>query len=105
MSILGTIISVGISVCVILVFRYMDRNGRSLEKVKKYIDLKSADLQSLFSEQQQKLNAVSAGLEEKKSQAIATVHRLEKQISEFDTITNEFSARINAVDEIDKKIL
>ncbi len=103
-NIFGTIFSIGVSVALILMFRYLDRNGRSLEKVKKYTDKIKGDLDARFGEQLQKLNAAAVDIDVRQSQAIATVKRLEKQIEDFQLISENLSGRLAAIDEIDKKL-
>ena len=104
MTIFGILISVGISLVFSLALRYMDRDNRSLDKVKKYIGIQKDDLDEKFNSQISRLKGEYNEVEVKQAQAIATVRNLELKIDEFDQLTKEFDNRIQAVDTIDSKI-
>ncbi|MBQ7365969.1 MAG: hypothetical protein IJW57_01955, partial [Spirochaetaceae bacterium] len=82
----------------------MDRDNRSLDKVKKYIGIQKDDLDQKFNEQIARLKSEYNEVEVRQSQAIATVRNLNDKIGEFDQLTKEFDNRIQAVDTIDSKI-
>ena len=82
----------------------MDRDNRSLDKVKKYIGIQKDDLDEKFNSQISRLKGEYNEVEVKQAQAIATVRNLELKIDEFDQLTKEFDNRIQAVDTIDSKI-
>ena len=62
MDVLGVLISISISAIIILAFRYSDRNSRSIEKAKKYIDGEKDKIDAEFNKQVQQLNAVIANV-------------------------------------------
>ncbi|MBQ8385548.1 MAG: hypothetical protein IJX45_09975, partial [Spirochaetaceae bacterium] len=82
----------------------MDRDNRSLDKVKKYIGIQKDDLDQKFNEQISRLKSEYNEVEVRQTQAIATVRNLNDKIGEFDQLTKEFDNRIQAVDTIDSKI-
>ncbi len=104
MSIFGILISVGVSFVFTLALRYVDRDNRSLDKVKKYIGIQKEDLDEKFNGHIARLKNEYNEVEVKQTQAIATVRNLEDKIGEFDQLTHEFDTRIQAVDAIDSKI-
>ena len=104
MSIIGILVAVGISSVFSLALRYMDRDNRSLDKVKKYIGIQKEDLDTKFNDQMTRLKNEYNEVEVKQSQAIATVRNLEDKIGKFEHLTQEFNSRIQAVDTIDNKI-
>ena len=55
MSIIGILVAVGISSVFSLALRYMDRDNRSLDKVKKYIGMQKEDLDTKFNDQMTRL--------------------------------------------------
>ena len=104
MSVFGILISVGISLVAILVFRFVDRNERSLEKAKKYINRQREELESQLASQINRLEKEYNEVDVKQSQAVATVKNLELQIEKFNAITDQFTSRIEAVDNIGSQI-
>ena len=67
------LISLLVSLVVVCGFRYLDRNNRSVEKVKKYTDKIKAEFDDYFGNQQQELKNKALDLDVQKTQAIASV--------------------------------
>lgn len=97
-------ISVAISVAIIFVFRYLDRNNRSLDKVKKFTDKIKSEFDAYYDKKNQELQNSTVDLQVKQTQAIATVKKLEKLYEEFSQKSNELTTRIEAVKKIESKI-
>ena len=70
------LISLLVSLVVVCGFRYLDRNNRSVEKVKKYTDKIKAEFDDYFGSQQQELKNKALDLDVQKTQAIASVKSL-----------------------------
>ena len=77
------LISLLVSLVVVCGFRYLDRNNRSVEKVKKYTDKIKAEFDTYFGSQQQELKNKALDLEVQKTQAIASVKSLQNLQKEF----------------------
>ena len=73
----GTIISVVITLALIFVFRQVDKNNRSLERVKKYGDKLRDDLNIFVKEKTDGIEQSSVELETQKKATIAAIKRLE----------------------------
>ena len=104
MSIFGILVAIGISSIFSLALRHMDKDNRSLDKVKKYIGIQKEDLDTKFNDQMARLKNEYNEVEVKQTQAIATVRNLQDKIGEFDHLTQEFDSGIQAVDVINNKI-
>ena len=90
MTVLSIVISSAIAIAVVILFRHMDRDNNSMDKVKKYTDNRIAGLDSYFKEQSEKLNGLSAELDTRQTKAFATIKNLERQIEEFRNISVGF---------------
>ena len=77
------LISLLVSFVVVCAFRYLDRNNRSVEKVKKYTDKIKAEFDTYFGSQQQELKNKALDLDVQKTQAIASVKSLQNLQKEF----------------------
>ncbi len=73
---LFNIITLVVSLLLILVFRQLDKNNKSIDKVKKYSDKIKTDLDTYFNTRSQALQDAAVELEVKQTQAIAAVKRL-----------------------------
>ena len=105
MYVLTVIIAVALSAAVSIALRQIDKNGNSLEKVKRYADKRENDLDGYFKERTDRLSLASSDLETKQVQAVAAVKRLQQQYDEFEKISKGLESKINAVDQIGGKIV
>jgi Tfp pilus assembly protein PilN len=92
------------SVVLIFVFRYIDRDNRSLEKVKKFTDTVKSDFDSYFKENSQKILNVGTELETKQSQAIAAITRLESIQNSTNEKTQLFQEKAESISMMEEKI-
>ena len=59
MFVIGNIITVAICVGVVLIFRYLDRDNRSLEKVRKFSDKQKEDFSAYVDDKMKNLEKLS----------------------------------------------
>ena len=93
----GTIISVVITLALIFVFRQVDKNNRSLERVKKYGDKLRDDLNVFVKEKTDGIEQSSVELETQKKATIAAIKRLE-------SIEEDIKARSKTLVDVQKHI-
>ena len=74
------ILTVAVCLAVVLVFRQLDKNNRSLEKVKKFTDKIIADLGEYLKNRETQVKNAGVELDVKQSQAVAAVKRLEQKL-------------------------
>ena len=92
------------SVTLILVFRSMDKDNRSIEGAKRFIDGAKGDFDKYFEENSQKLQNVETELETKQSLAIAAIKRLESIQEETNAKVTLFQEKLDAVATMEKQI-
>ena len=85
------ILTVAVCLAVVLVFRQLDKNNRSLEKVKKFTDKIIADLGEYLKNRETQVKNAGVELDVKQSQAVAAVKRLEQNIAVFENRSAEFT--------------
>ena len=100
----GNIITLCISVVLILLFRQMDSNNRSIEKVKKFGDKLKDELESFIRERSAKLDESSIALDVQQAKAVAAVNRLESIREEIAKKEEGLLERTKAVSEFGKQI-
>jgi len=100
----GNIITLIICLLMLIVFRQLDKNNRSIEKVKKFGDKLKSDLDQYISDKTGKLDESTVALTVEQSKAVAAVKRLETIREDFAAKEQSLSERAAAIDEIGKKI-
>ena len=85
------------SVVLIFLFRYLDRQNRSVELAKKVVAEAKQDFEKYLKENTSKLQDVGTELETKQSVAIAAIKRLESIQNEVGEKTNLFQDKINSI--------
>ena len=98
------LISLLVSLVVVCGFRYLDRNNRSVEKVKKYTDKIKAEFDTYFGSQQQELKNKALDLDVQKTQAIASVKSLQNLQKEFTDKKNTLDSQISEISKMGEKI-
>ncbi|MBQ1983673.1 MAG: hypothetical protein II232_03485, partial [Spirochaetaceae bacterium] len=98
------LISLLVSLLVVCGFRYLDRNNRSVEKVKKYTDKIKAEFDTYFGNQQQELKNKALDLDVQKTQAIASVKSLQNLQKEFTEKKNTLDSQISEIAKMGEKI-
>ncbi len=111
----GNIITLAICLVLVILFRQMDRNNRTLEKVKKFGDKLKDELGQFVAERTSKLEESTISLNVEQAKAVAAVKRLESirediakreaELLERDAAVEEFGKRISAYDETIKRLL
>ena len=100
----GNLITLALCVGILLIFRQLDSNNKSIDKVKKYIDHAKADMDNYFEGRNQSLKDAAVDLDTKQEFAVAAVKRLEKFETDFVTRAQQTEDRIQSLGEIEKKI-
>ena len=98
------LISLVISLSVALFFRYLDRNNRSLDKVKKFTDKIKDDFDEYFVKQQETIKNEALDLDVQKTQAIASVKSLQKLQQDFTDKKNSLDQQISDITQMGEKI-
>jgi len=99
------ILTAAVCFAMLLVFRQLDKNNRSIEKVKKFTDKVLADFDAYFKDRIIQMKNAGVELDVKQSQAVAAVKRLEQNSSAFEARSAEFGAHISVLDDIKKRVL
>ncbi len=94
---LGDLLVLSVVVILIFIFRHLDRNNRSLEKVKRFTDRLQGELAEIAEEKSQQLKDISIGVDVHQQSARRAIERLEASAEEL----NEKAANI---DEIQHRI-
>ena len=100
----GNIVTLCISLAFIFLFRQMDRNNRSIEKVKKFGDKLKDDLDAFIRERTGRLDESSVGLDVQQAKAVAAVKRLEQIREELEKKEAVLLERTKAVEGFGKQI-
>ena len=103
-DIIGTIISVAVSMTLILLLRHADKGNRSLEKIKKYTDRVRSEFDSYFIQQEEKLKNMSVITESNTDKSVAVVKRLEKQYEDFAARRNVLDQRFQMMNDIESRL-
>ena len=103
-DIIGTIISVAVSMTLILLLRHADKGNRSLEKIKKYTDRVRSEFDSYFIQQEEKLKNMSVITESNTDKSVAVVKRLEKQYEDFAARSNVLDQRFQMMNDIESRL-
>lgn len=100
----GNIITLIISLTLIVIFRQMDRNNRSIEKAKKFGDRLKDELDAFIKERTAKLEDSTLALDLEQTKAVAAVKRLESIREELAKKEAELIDRTRAVENFGKQI-
>ncbi len=100
----GNIITLSICVILILVFRQLDKNGRTLEKIKKFGDKLKDDLDAFVKERTSKLEESAIALTVEQTKAVAAVKRLESIRDDLAKKEETLMLRTREVEDFGKKI-
>lgn len=93
-----------LSLLMILFFRQMDKNSRSIEKAKKYGDRVKDEIEGFVKERTQNLRDAAIELDAKLSQAIAAVNRLDSIYNDFMKKSDVLTSRSSTIDAIEKNV-
>ncbi len=99
----GNIITLCISLVLIILFRQLDKNNRSIEKVKKFGDKLKADLELFIKERTAALQESSIALDVQQAKAVAAVKRLESIREDLARKEAEVVERTKAVADLGKQ--
>ena len=100
----GNIITLVICLILVVLFRQLDKNNRSIEKVKKFGDKLKDDLDAFIKERTAKLEESSVTLEVQQAKAVAAVKRLESIREELSQKEQELLTQTNAVSDFGNQI-
>ena len=100
----GNIVTLCISVALIVIFRQMDRNNRSLEKAKKFGDRLKDELEAFIRERTGKLDESSLALDVQQAKAVAAVKRLEQIRDDLEKKEAGLLERTKAVEGFGRQI-
>ena len=100
----GNILTLCVSIILIIVFRQMDRNNRSIEKAKKFGDKLKDDLDGFIKERASRLEESSIALEVQQTKAVAAVKRLEEIRADIAGKEASLLERNKAVESFGKQI-
>ena len=104
MAIITILIASAIAAGVSFLFRQLDKDNNSMEKVKKFTSLRIEEFDNYFQEKQRNLVAAGAEIDTKQQQAAAAVKRLEKQLDDFHQMAEGLQKDINSVQNIEAKL-
>jgi DNA repair exonuclease SbcCD ATPase subunit len=94
----GNLITLGIVVLVLILFRLMDRGNRSLDKVRKYTDRCKEDIASYIEEKSAAIKNYGIALEVERKSASELLRRIQILTRE------ELARKVEAISEIDERI-
>ncbi len=94
----GNLLAVAISLALVVIFRQMDKNNRSLEKIKKFGDKLKDDLDGFVRERMAALEESSIALEVQQTKAVAAVKRLESIRDDLERREADLLERTKAVE-------
>ncbi len=100
----GNILTLCISLILLILFRQLDKNNRSIEKVKKFGDKLKAELELFIKERSSLLQESSIALDVQQAKAVAAVKRLESIREDLVRKEGELLERTKAVSNIEKHI-
>lgn len=100
----GNIITLIICLAMVIVFRQLDKNNRSLEKIKKFSDKLKEDLELFMKERMNRLEESSIALDVQQSKAVAAVNRLESIRADIAERENALLERVQSVENFGKRI-
>ena len=103
-TVLSIFIATAISVSVVFLFRTLDRDNNSMEKITRYAKKLMGDFDEYFKKQREQLNVVSADLQTQQTMASAAVKRLAQQTDEFKRASAGFDEQFAAVDTIGRQL-
>ena len=92
------------SVTLILVFRYLDKDNRSIEGAKRYIDNAKSQFDKYFQDNSKKIQDAEIELETKQSLAIAAIKRLESIQEDVASKTDSFQGNIDSISTMEKQL-
>ncbi|MBR0101149.1 MAG: hypothetical protein IJP90_15755, partial [Treponema sp.] len=104
MEALSVLLSILAAVAVSFVMKKLGGGNPTNDNIRVFIENKKKEIEKMFEERGQRMNALSASLETQQAQAVAAVNRLEGQIEEFKKASSEFDKQFDAVDNIGQKI-
>jgi uncharacterized protein YoxC len=94
---LGDLLVLSVVVIVIFIFRHLDRNNRSLDKVKRFTDRIQGELAAIAEEKSQQLKDISIGVDVHQQSARRAIEQLEAS-------AEELNAKSAYIDEIQQRI-
>ncbi|HQL04540.1 MAG TPA: hypothetical protein PLU33_05330, partial [Treponemataceae bacterium] len=97
------VITLALCLSIVLIFRQLDKNSRSIDKVRKFSDKVKGEFELHFAKKKEELQNASVELDLKQSQSVAAVKRLEKIIEEFDAKTKTYENHISAVTQLEQR--
>lgn len=100
----GDLITLGICLGMVILFRQMDKGNRSLEKVKKFTDKLKDELDAYIKDRTLKLEESSIALDVQQTKAVAAVKRLETIREDLAKREADLLEKTKSVDEFGKKI-
>lgn len=100
----GNILTIGICLLLLILFRQLDKNNRSIERVRKYSEKLKGDLDQFFAENKNKLDESILSLSLEQTKAVATVNRLEAMQQAMILNEQEVEERIKQVAYIDEQL-
>lgn len=100
----GNILTLAICLVLVILFRQLDRNNRTLEKVKKFGDKLKDELDAFVKERTAKLEESTVALNVEQAKAVAAVKRLDSIREELAQKEANLMERTKAVDDFGKQI-
>ena len=97
-------ITMFVCIAMVLIFRQMDSNNKSIDKIKRFSDKLKEDLDGYFKGRTESLQNAAIDLDTKQTQSIASVKKLKKIEEDFAVRSQEIEDKINALSEIETRI-
>ncbi|WP_406033118.1 SpiroCoCo family coiled-coil protein, partial [Treponema saccharophilum] len=103
-AVIVVVISAVFSIVIVAISKIVDKDGNSMDKVRRYSDKRIREFEDFFESSSDKLNALSADVETHQAAAGAAVKRLDRLTEEFDNQSKTFEEKFRQVDDIRKKL-
>ncbi len=101
---IGDIIVIVVCFGLILIFREVDKQNRSFEKIKKFSDKILSDFAEYFKNQKDLLKNSGVDLDVKQAQAVAAVKRFDDTIAEFEKRSAQLNEKLSIVTDIENRL-
>jgi len=100
----GNVITLGICLVLVILFRQMDKDNRSIEKVKKFGDRLKDELDLFIKQRMTALDESAVALNVEQTKAVAAVKRLESIRDDLTNRENELLERTRSIADIGKQL-
>ena len=101
---LAIMLSVALSAVVCVMFRRFDKDQKTLEKLKRYADMRQEEFDKYFRGRADELTVLKSDLDTTQVKASATVRALKQEQEQFEQDAKDLSKPIEAVARIEEQL-